>query len=560
MYRLLVVDDEPAIVDGLVQIFHDTEEFELDVCKAYSAYEAIELVKKTKIDVVLSDIRMPGKSGLQMIEDILFYWPSCRIIFLTGYSEFDYVYTAIQKNVENYILKTEGMEKILAVVKQAINKLDEETRNKSIVEKAEKQILLMGPLLKKELFEALLSGEASSDIFSNGRFADLALSLDVDLPLLMLAGRVDSWGEEVTYTGKLNLFYSIKDISEGYLPSLFRMEDVVYDHSMLVWFIQPDLSSGRFEHDNGETDWRGIVIYLKGILESIQNACRDLLGVSVSFAISKEAMDWDGIYKEFEMLKGLIKKRMVLGQKMAIIDPGVPDSLLKMEIGKQVSHSQEFNKKLKQLDKCIEEGDEHLVGAVLKDIIHGLKQDIAGNYLLGLERYYTFALALLSHVNSLNMSDKLNDDLQIANFPILELPAEWEKAEKYMIELSEYICVKKRAQHEKGENLLVERIHRFVVENLGGDLSLARIAEVVYFNPSYLSRFYKQLTGRNLTEYINSVKTETAAGMLEEMQLKVNEIALKLGFESPSYFTAVFKKMTGITPQEYREAYISKMR
>jgi Response regulator containing CheY-like receiver domain and AraC-type DNA-binding domain len=107
MYRLLIVDDEPVILEGLVQLFEQLDEPKLDVCQAYSPGEAIELAKRTKIDIVLSDIRMPGKTGLQMIDDIVFYWPDCRIIFLTGYSEFDYIYTAFQKNVESFILKTE---------------------------------------------------------------------------------------------------------------------------------------------------------------------------------------------------------------------------------------------------------------------------------------------------------------------------------------------------------------------------------------------------------------------------------------------------------------------
>lgn len=64
----------------------------------------------------------------------------------------------------------------------------------------------------------------------------------------------------------------------------------------------------------------------------------------------------------------------------------------------------------------------------------------------------------------------------------------------------------------------------------------------------------------NLSDYINSCKAEAAAEMLENMQLKINEVGLSLGFESPSYFTAFFKKMTGRTPQEYRESYIQKTR
>ena len=83
---------------------------------------------------------------------------------------------------------------------------------------------------------------------------------------------------------------------------------------------------------------------------------------------------------------------------------------------------------------------------------------------------------------------------------------------------------------------------------------MARIAESV-FNPSYLSRCYKQLTGRNLSEYIHSAKLEAAVALLVQTPLKIGEIALRLGFESALYFTAFFRKMKDVSPQEYRDTY-----
>lgn len=158
MYRLLIVDDEPVIVNGLVQLFQDNSEFELDIRKAFSSSEALEIAKKTKLDILVSDIRMPQKNGLQLVDEIVYYWPLCRVIFLTGYSEFDYVYEAIRKNVDNYILKTEGIEPIFQAVKAAIDKLDEENRRRLQLEKAQMHYQIASSFLKKELMERVLSG------------------------------------------------------------------------------------------------------------------------------------------------------------------------------------------------------------------------------------------------------------------------------------------------------------------------------------------------------------------------------------------------------------------
>lgn len=97
MYRLLIVDDEPYIVDGLQALVEqwDLPE-ELDVRCAYSADEALEAADLAKIDVCLTDIRMPGMDGIRLQGEMLRRWPQCKVIFLTGYDDFEYAQSAIR--------------------------------------------------------------------------------------------------------------------------------------------------------------------------------------------------------------------------------------------------------------------------------------------------------------------------------------------------------------------------------------------------------------------------------------------------------------------------------
>src|SRR5690606_19167582 len=97
---------------------------ELDVCRAYSGKEALAWMARTRIDIVLTDIRMPGMSGLDLSAQIVTHWPRCRIIFLTGYSEFEYAYQAIQMANVRYLLKTEGYDKVMETVREVVRELD----------------------------------------------------------------------------------------------------------------------------------------------------------------------------------------------------------------------------------------------------------------------------------------------------------------------------------------------------------------------------------------------------------------------------------------------------
>ncbi|RUT46672.1 response regulator [Paenibacillus anaericanus] len=445
MYRLLIVDDEPVIVNGLVHLFQEDPQFDFDICKAYSSSEALEIAKKTKLDILISDIRMPQKNGLQLVDEIIYYWPLCRVIFLTGYSEFDYVYEAIRKNVDNYILKTEGMEPIFQAVKSAVDKLEEENRRRLQLEKAQMHYQIANSFLKGELMERMLGGESIASLLSDSRYKDVDFSIAFDRPSFFLVGIVDRLDDH-----KFKIPPSVKRIFRDHLPVSIACEEVIYDDRVFVWLLQPDEGLlNRFcgGYPDLGLNWNGIVAYMRGILELVQNECEELLGACVSFGISGNLQNyWESIHLQVEAVHTLISKRTLLGQHMLILDL----------------------EKLSQHEDTV-----HKVG--------GFEQD---------------------------------------DF----------------------------------KTLIIEQVHQFVQENLSGDVSLTSIAEEVHLNPSYLSRYYKQTTGQNLIEYIQSTKLHVALQLMENTALKLNEIAIRVGFESPSYFTTFFKRKMGLSPQEYRNS------
>lgn len=445
MYRLLIVDDEPVIVNGLYQLFHENPAFELDIRKAYSSGEALEIAKKTKLDILVSDIRMPQKSGLQLVDEIVHYWPSCRIIFLTGYSEFDYVYEAIKKNVENYILKTEGIQPVFEAVQKAVGKLEEEHQRKMQQEAARRHLEMAEPFLKTELIEAMLNGEPLPALLRGERYANVDFQIAADRPCFVLAGLADR-----PEARPLPALQSVQRIADGHLPGSFAVERAICGGHTLVWLLQPDAPwLARFEGGGpgAPRDGQAVAAYMKGILEQIQNECERMLDMSVSFGITGDLTGhWDTVRDRVETLRALIRERILLGQNMVVVD---------------LAQTSGYHAAL-------------YVGG-------GMKQ-------------------------------------------------------------------------EEFKALLVEQIHRYVRDNLTGDLSLTAIAEAMHFNPSYLSRYYKQLTGRNLIEHIQSEKLSATLELMTSTSLKLSDIAVRAGFDSYSYFTTFFKKMTGQTPQEYRNA------
>lgn len=100
---------------------------------------------------------------------------------------------------------------------------------------------------------------------------------------------------------------------------------------------------------------------------------------------------------------------------------------------------------------------------------------------------------------------------------------------------------------------LVSRINLHVLSHLDQDLTVATLVRMVFLNPDYLSRLYKQTTRMNLYDYITGIKVEESRRLLRDSDLKIHEVAEKVGFLSREYFSRFIRKHAGMTPQELRD-------
>ncbi len=545
MYRILIVDDEPAIVNGLSIMLSKHDELELDILKAFSSVDALEIVRKMRVDILLSDIRMPVITGLQLREKTLECWPDCKTIFLTGYNEFEYVYEAIQKTDTKYILKTENNDVLLKAVFDAITKLNMEKAQLDIVNEAKRKMADLTQLFRKELMESLLNGD-NDDISSiTQQFEALDMSLNTCDPILLVLGKLNEINPEVKQNEKIEIYCAVQNMLErSFMPDVVHTNTVIAK-SEIVFFIQPVNSS----FSNSST-------YLKGILESVQDNFKETYNVSLSFIISRKFADLSSLHEEYEIMQ-LIGKRLLKGAQL-LIDLSEADakSLVTSKVLVEDTDNCGFNKMLRKLDKVLEDSYDLEVPGLLSELLGIVKKNFALSYFAGVEKYYSLLMVYVSFINRHNLSNSLNLDLEIEKLIVLDLADDWEKTEKYLVGLGHYLCMYIREKSAHESDLVIARLQSYIRQNPGGDLSLTKLADSVYFNPSYLSRYYKQVTGQNLSDFINSVKIEIAKRRLEDTHFKIDEIALELGFEITSYFTTFFKRLTGMTPRDYRNALI----
>lgn len=149
MYRLLIVDDERIIRQGLSMLPWEENNIKLvEVLK--NGIEAEEWIDSHEVDILLTDIRMPGITGIDLAKIALQNYPNAKVILLTGYGEFEYAKEAISLGVFDYILKPSTPEQIMCCVNRACEKFEQETTQKLKMEQLESRIQDFSVLIKPD--------------------------------------------------------------------------------------------------------------------------------------------------------------------------------------------------------------------------------------------------------------------------------------------------------------------------------------------------------------------------------------------------------------------------
>ena len=111
----------------------------------------------------------------------------------------------------------------------------------------------------------------------------------------------------------------------------------------------------------------------------------------------------------------------------------------------------------------------------------------------------------------------------------------------------------KTSQDTSADNFLIENIRNYVFLNLEYDINIKSVAEIFYYNPSYLGRLFKKETGMSFNNYITLCRIEKAKELLNKTEQSCIDISTKIGFNNVTYFTSIFKKHTGMSPTKYRK-------
>ncbi len=551
MYRLLIADDEPIIVDGLCELFveDDASEREFDVFRAYNGAEAARVLRQQRIDVLLTDIQMPGHTGLELLRTAKKLWPRCKVILLTGYNDFEYIQDAIRGGSLDYVLKTEGDEKIVEAVERACLELDREWEADELFARAKASIGKALPALRRELLLALLEGRKSpAELAASGSIRH-ELSMASERPAFVVLGRVDDWRGEggrqpLTARDDELVAYAVRNIAEEYAMPRAIMVHVGLPANDWVWLMQ----------DGEETDPEASARFVRGTLEGAQRQCESLLGVHTSYLFASLPSGWPDIAEVYSRMSaqfrfgGGFNGAMTLGEWTMPV-PGSPSGSVSAPDGYYYDH------RLKGMETAIENGNRQLYLSHLGELTREAAERSVPRAEIAVEVFAGIAHVLLSCMNRLGVADRAAERFDTTKAADFKQFPSWREVEAYFAEFGDLLLELSERRRPSGGSVRdpVVTVKKYIADHLTGDVSLGRLGEQVYLNPFYLSRLFKKNTGISITDYIIHARIEKAKELLRNTNRRVNDIALEVGFESSSYFTRFFKRLIKMTPVEYRE-------
>ncbi|MCI3920102.1 response regulator [Paenibacillus sp. TRM 82003] len=534
MHQLLIVDDQPDLVDDLAEMLPwDTVGIER-VFKAYSAQEALEIVAENPIDVVITDIRMPGMSGLELIERIRKGWAKIRCILLSGYDDFEYAKQALQQRANDYLLKPAEDEELLQSVARAVKDIEEQWTEVTSFRNAMQSVKKNFPILRNHLLGDLLEGRPIAENDLGDQLDFLELPFVSGDPYCVLLLRLEDTFQ--SYSGRdISLMeYAVANMAEEIFSDAFRLWQTRDAHGYLVFLLQP--SAGAVAAPKEEAERKAsllqhyIKLYLKGTASALLS-------------------HWGTFPEEIDRLYdgSLLNFRQRIGSER--------EFLLSMteELGRQ----QPANSLSKLYDPptlvhLLEAGQWDALQAKLDNVFDELEANWSHSHEHILETYFTIVSAFCYSVHKSKrwLEEIMGEDFQrmVAGpqFHTIQQLRDW----------VERILGKLKADMETetldSRSNVVRQVQEYVHGHLG-EASLQAIASHVHLNPSYLSKIYKMETGEGISDFLFRLKMEQAAHKLTATHEKIYEIAAGLGYVKTSYFIKVFKERYGMTPQEYRD-------
>lgn len=489
--RIVIVEDEIKIRNGLSRLLSAHENTEV-VGKAKNGREGIELIEELRPDLVVTDIQMPEMNGLDMLDELKEKGIKCHSIILTGYAEFDYARRAVSAGADDYLLKpitVDDVERVLLTINKKIG-----------VEAAQLD-------------------------------ADPAIYLRT-----LIAGTLELSMENIQ---KINRVFGIHDGESMWLLYGRFPEKIVEDE--LGARFDDSLAMTSLDESNGLCLLYRQAVNSEEMAAMIKRRISVISSAKNSIWTLGELTDISNLTSKLDDLRKNILYAMALGDISVITK-----SDYEQKEFPDYPYSSEMEK---EIEKILMTGDGEVFEKWCNDFTDTLKKgrynpfsvrvavSNISNYIMQLaSRMWTRKLKPLADVDA---------PLKISRALLLREMLEPLKEQVRIILLREN-------ERENIRNYTLLKAISYIREHYQEKISQEEVADYLAITPEYLSTLFHREMNINFSAFVNEFRVSHAKRLLKTTDLKIYEVAEKVGFSDTKYFNKVFKDIEGISPKEFK--------
>lgn len=525
---VLVVDDQISVVSSMIFGIEWRKLGVTRTFKAYSAGEARSIIENQVIDILLCDIEMPVEDGLSLYSWVKEMNYPIECIFLTAHADFIYAKEALRLGSFDYILQPARYEDIEKALRLAMDKVQLTRKKAELVNCSDliqkRRNLFLDAVLQRFFLETGLSqDQAVRDIRSLGipleEFCDTYTAL---IEIYKESTVTEDWENDLIH-------YTIENVLEelfggyGYGILLYaraRREYVIYFYKKEPCNIEKDIIISQL------TRFTDFYERFNGCITACYILASQEVRTLKTTIDRLDAIRVNDVSKDQCVLDGDLEPNRLPGtDKMKQFFDSIP-ILAENNLFEKICDDS-----MLLLDKLAEE------------------KRINANTLICFYQDFQGILYRSAQKHGILYSDIFEDDMDRkralgAYSSIDEM--------KWLIRYSTSFFNEQSASEEK-QKTQIDHILQYIRSNIETEIRRTDIAETVHLNPNYVSRLFRNKTGKSIKEYIMEEKIKLAKELVRNTTLPISVITLKVGYNNFSYFAQVYKKMVGLTPVEDRE-------
>ncbi|RIW29577.1 response regulator [Bacillus salacetis] len=523
--KAIIIDDERHVREGL-KLLGDWEVHGIDtILEAEDGEEAIELIKEHRPEIIFTDMRMPRRDGISLLK----WLHSCELrsktIVVSGHDDYEYMRNALYYKSFDYILKPIEPEVLNDVLRKAVEEWNEQALSRKNQVKESQVLNEVKPLYWDRVFSRLCqSGElpAAAENRIKSEYGQCLQDIGKKIaliPIRPLAMKAFQCEEELAFFTLSNIANEL--LSKNNEGVCFRNITNEEELVVLIWNEQ------------------NAPLLLSDICMAIYQYCKiqPIVALGSSSVSMKEA---------YSSSHHILRKHDLLSSKKVVTSKEVTS--------RSLLHLLDYSNELKW---GLQSGSVEEVQSQVRRLLELLEE----KYVFSLEQIDSWDTQFLLLKNNWIKEYEINE-----NTPIIKKMDYWKEDGSFSLEkfkkekaedFRELVMLLSCAKYLKEKNS-IQKIEEYLRNHYQEDITLQQISERFYLSREYISRKFKQDYDATITDYLTGIRMEKAKKLLENSYLKIYEIAYEVGYQNEKYFSKVFKKHEGITPNDYRQSISAK--